>query len=81
MFHTYIYVSIRSITCKGYIEKRLGQRGPMSSYCFDCRIERKKMADRIRKKVFNPRGKIRNKTQKSAKQLKRKVSRLRNKVS
>jgi len=81
MFQIYIYVSIRSTTCKDYIEKRLGQCGPTSSHCFDCRVERKKIADRIRKKVSNPHNKIRKNTQKSAKQFKRKVSRLRNKVS
>lgn len=41
----------RSITCQGYVEKRLGQRGRMSNYCFDCRVARKKMADSLRKKL------------------------------
>lgn len=51
MLLTYIYVSVRSITCQGYVEKRLGQRGRMSNYCFDCRVARKKMADSLRKKL------------------------------
>ncbi|XP_060862239.1 uncharacterized protein LOC132939199 [Metopolophium dirhodum] len=45
-------ITRRSITCKGYVEIRLGQRGPKSNYCFDCRVARKQMADSLRKKVF-----------------------------
>ncbi|XP_016657215.1 uncharacterized protein LOC100167836 isoform X2 [Acyrthosiphon pisum] len=54
-------ITRRSITCKGYVEIRLGQRGPKSNYCFDCRVARKKMADSLRKKVLKLENKIQEK--------------------
>jgi len=39
-----MYVSRRSITCKGFVEKRVEQRGPNGSY-FNCKVARKKIIE------------------------------------
>ncbi|CAI6351402.1 unnamed protein product [Macrosiphum euphorbiae] len=54
-------ITRRSITCKGYVEIRLGQRGPKSNYCFDCRIARRSMANCLRRKVLKLENKIQEK--------------------
>jgi len=75
-----ITICRKSNLCKGYIVRQDGQRGFLSKSCFECRLDRKKMADKYRNKILKPYFKKNKQNQNTAKSLKRKNARLRIKV-